>query len=72
LTEAIFGLVGVLIGGILTGGIDYFMRRREPPRTWASISLRRTPTPPVWQANVAALDFGHSRSPLIDATRPAL
>jgi hypothetical protein len=28
-TEAIFGLVGVLIGGILTGGIDYFMRRRE-------------------------------------------
>lgn len=29
MTEAIFGLVGVLIGGLLTGGIDYLMRRRE-------------------------------------------
>ncbi len=29
MTEAVFGLLGVLIGGLLTGGIDYLMRRRE-------------------------------------------
>jgi hypothetical protein len=28
-TAAIFGLVGVVIGGALTGGINYLMRRRD-------------------------------------------
>ncbi len=28
-TEAIFGLVGVVIGGALAGGIDYVARRRD-------------------------------------------
>ncbi len=32
-TEAIFGLLGVVVGGALTGGIDYLARRREERQT---------------------------------------
>jgi hypothetical protein len=27
-TAAIFGLIGVVVGGLLTGGVDYFLQRR--------------------------------------------
>jgi hypothetical protein len=37
-TEAVFGLVGVLIGGLLIGGVDYFMRRREERQTMRSLA----------------------------------
>ena len=29
MTAAIFGLLGVVVGGLLTGGVDYFMARRR-------------------------------------------
>lgn len=38
MTQAIFGLVGVLIGGLLTGGVDYMMRRREERETMRSLA----------------------------------
>jgi hypothetical protein len=38
MAEAIFGLVGVLIGGLLTGGVDYFMRRREERHTMRALA----------------------------------
>jgi hypothetical protein len=37
-TQAIFGLVGVLIGGLLTGGVDYVMSRREERETMRSLA----------------------------------